>query len=306
MTPVAGSTALPAGTLVRLASGWQMPIEELAAGAVLDSGAVVVSVAALLRGAVPDAVSLAAGALTQGAPAADLVLSPLQWIVFADRVAPAGAPDDGAPDDGAPAGAPGDVAPAGALANGITIRRLSTAPLDWYALAVDRASTLTAAGVSLPLPGPAGLAAHLRPLAAGPALEALRARLCPPAPPSLRLMLGTQELPLAVASDRLEAMLPAGNEATATVLQLISPPGRPRGTADLRRFGIAIRAVELDGAALALDDPGFGDGFYPVERRDDVSWRWTNGNARLSLPASAFPRALVLHLTSWHTHLEPA
>ncbi len=283
MIPTVGATALPAGTSVALASGEWRPIEDLAPGAILDGKAVLTAVAELSADAVTDAVIVAAGAIAPEAPSIPLVLSPLQWIAFGDRLAPAGA-----------------------LANGTTIQRLPAAPPQWYALAADRAATLTAEGVSLPLPGPRGFAAHFRPLAAGPELAALRASLCPPPPLPVRLMLGGQELPVVLAADRLEVSLPAADGAPVTVLRLVSPPGRPRGTLDLRRFGVAVRGVEIDGKALALDDPGFGDGFYAIERRDNAAWRWTSGDATLELPSSGSPRVLVLHLTSWHTHLEPA
>ena len=283
MTPTVGATALPAGTGVALASGERKPVEDLAPGAILEGGAVLTSVAELPGGAVTDAVILAPGALGPGLPSVPLVLSPLQWIAFADRLAPAGA-----------------------LANSDTIRRLPAAPPQWYALAADQAGALTAEGVSLPLAGPQGFAARFRPLPAGPELAALRASLCPPPPLPLRLMLGSQELPAVLGTDRLEVTLPVTDGAPMTVLRLVSPPGRPRGTLDSRRFGVAVRGVELDGRAIALDDPGFGEGFYAVERHDNAAWRWTNGDATLALPPSTSARVMVLHLTSWHTHLEPA
>ena len=284
MTPIVGATALPAGTSVALASGGERrPVEDLAPGAILDSGAVLTSVVELPTGAVADAVILAAGAIGPGSPSAPLILSPLQCVAFGDQLAPAGA-----------------------LANGATIRRLPAAPPQWYALAADQAATLTAEGVSLPLPGPRGFATRLRPLPAGPELVALRAGLCPPPPLPLRLMLGAQELPATLGADRLEVTLPVTDGAPMTVLRLVSPPGRQRGSLDSRRFGVAVRGVELDGKALSLDDPGFGEGFYAIERHDNAAWRWTSGDATLALPPSTSPRVMVLHLTSWHTHLEPA
>lgn len=284
MNPTVGSAALPAGTNVALASGEPRPIEELTPGAVLEDGGVVTSVMELPHGAVAEAVVLAADALAPGSPAAPLVLSPLQWIAFGDRLAPAGA-----------------------LANGGSIRRLPTVPPSWYALAADRPATLLAGGVRLALPGPAGLDARFRPLAAGPELAALRAGLRPPPPTPLRVMLGAEELPTVFAADdRLETSLPGAEGAPMTVLRLVSPAGRPRGTQDLRRFGVAIRKIELDGTALTLDDPGFGDGFYPVERRDTAAWRWTDGEATLALPPAEMPRALIIHLAPWHARLEPA
>lgn len=122
----------------------------------------------------------------------------------------------------------------------------------------------------------------------------------------MRLLLGARAIPSLFDADRLEATIPAANGAPMTVLRLVSPPGRPRDTFDLRRFGVAVLRVELDGAAVSLDDPGFGDGFYPVERHDDAAWRWTNGNATLALPPADVPRRLAIHVATWHTQLEPA
>jgi hypothetical protein len=283
MFPTVGSTALPAGTHVAVASGRPCRIEDLVPGAVLEGGGVVASVAELPLGSIPEAILIAAGALAPESPSTDLALSPRQWVAFGERLAPAGV-----------------------LANGVTIRRAESVPAAWYALAADRPSSVIAAGVSLPLPGPAGLGDRFRPLAAGPELAALRASLRPPPPPSLRVMLGARELPADLAADRMEAKLPSAEGAPMLVLRLVSPPGRPRGTRDLRHFGVAIREVALDGEALALDDPGFGDGFYPVERREAAAWRWTNGDATLALPPSDAPRVLTIQLAPWHAQLEPA
>jgi hypothetical protein len=283
MTPTVGSTALPAGTSIALASGELQTIEELTPGAVLQGGAVVASVAELPQGSIEEAVVITAGALAPDSPTRDLVLSPRQWVAFGDRLAPAAA-----------------------LANGVTIVRTPGVPADWYALAADRPATVTAEGVSLPLPGPAGFAGRFRPLAAGPELAALRASLRPPPPPHLRVMLGAQELPADLTADRMQAPLPSAEGAPMVVLRLVSPPGRPRGTRDLRHFGVAIREVALDGEPIALDDPGFGEGFYPIERREAASWRWTNGDATLALPASDAPRVLTIRLNPWHAQLEPA
>lgn len=283
MTPIVGATALPAGTGVALASGRRRPVKDLAPGTTLEGDAALTSVAELPPGAVAEAVILAAGAIAPEAPSASLILSPLQWIAFGDRLAPVGA-----------------------LVNGTSIQRLPSAPPTWFTLVADRPSVLMAAGVSLPLPGPHGLAPRFRPLAAGPEIQALRASLLPPSPPPMRLLLGARAIPAVFDADRVEATIPAADGAPMTVLRLVSPPGRPRGTFDLRRFGVAILRVELDGAAVSLDDPGFGDGFYPVEHHDNAAWRWTNGNATLALPPADTPRTLAIQIATWHTQLEPA
>jgi hypothetical protein len=283
MIPALGAIALPAGTRISLASAEPCPVEQLVPGAVLDSGAVVTSVVELPYGAMPDAIILANDALSPGSPALPLFLSPQQWLALGDRLVQAGA-----------------------LANGTTIQRLPAAPPAWYALAADRPTMLIAEGVSLALPSHGELAIGFRPLAAGTELELLRAGLRPPAPVPLRVLLGTEELAAKITDSCLEVTLPEAEGAPMTVLRLLSPPGRPRGTQDLRRFGVAIRKIELDEKLLPLDDPGFGDGFHPVEGRDNATWRWTDGEATLALPPSDTPRILVIHIAPWHTQLEPA
>ena len=157
MTAIAGATALPSGTNVALASGGQRPVEDIAPGTVLAGDAVLASVTELPPGTITEAVILAAGAVAPEAPSSPLILSPLQWIAFADRLAPVGA-----------------------LVNGTSIQRLPSAPPTWFALAANTPSVLLAAGVSLPLPGPVGHLSRFRPLVAGPDMQALRARLLPP------------------------------------------------------------------------------------------------------------------------------
>ena len=53
---------------------------------------------------------------------------------------------------------------------------------------------------------------------------------------------------------------------------------------DHRRLGIALSRVVYDGLLIPLSDPRFSSGWHELERGDDdVSWRWTNGDAGLVL-----------------------
>ncbi|MCX7383235.1 MAG: hypothetical protein NT133_17890, partial [Alphaproteobacteria bacterium] len=86
-------------------------------------------------------------------------------------------------------------------------------------------------------------------------------------------------------------------------VRLRSKPRRAAEAADGRRFGVCIRAVEVDGVRLDFASQSFGPGFHPAEGEGDKVWRWTNGDAWLVLPYSVEPRQLALSLTDWHTGL---
>jgi hypothetical protein len=61
-----------------------------------------------------------------------------------------------------------------------------------------------------------------------------------------------------------------------------------------------VGEVRVDGRALDLDSEAFGSGFYWTERQGDTAWRWTDGEASLTLAAPALVE-IALHMTaqSW-------
>ena len=94
------------------------------------------------------------------------------------------------------------------------------------------------------------------------------------------------------------------------MLRLVSPRGLPANVgpaerAAARRYGVAVRAILLDGARLALDGAEIGEGFHPIESAGSESWRWTNGEAVLHLPGGAGARHLTVEITDWHRLLQP-
>jgi len=98
--------------------------------------------------------------------------------------------------------------------------------------------------------------------------------------------------------------LPAG----APEVLLLSPPGVPATTpadqrAGARRYGVAIRAILLDGAPVALDGPELAGGFHEPETSGRQTWRWTTGEALLALAPAAGPRRLTVEITDWHSLL---
>ena len=64
---------------------------------------------------------------------------------------------------------------------------------------------------------------------------------------------------------------------------MISQSGRPGETAaagtDMRRLGIALARLALDGRRMRLDDARLGTGWHPVES----AWRWTDGAAEIDI-----------------------
>ncbi len=126
--------------------------------------------------------------------------------------------------------------------------------------------------------------------------------------PTLRIVVKGEALPLLDGSSETtwDVMLPAGT----TIVRLISPRGLPANTAEAdkprtRRFGVAIRSLLLDDAPLPLDSAAIGDGFHNIESAGTESWRWTNGEAVLHLPASPARRQLTVLITNWHEMLQP-
>jgi len=126
--------------------------------------------------------------------------------------------------------------------------------------------------------------------------------------PVLRVLLQGQSLALLDGSTALSwaYMLPEGTGP----VRLVSPRGLPANTlakdfAITRRFGVAVRAILLDDAALAMNGPAIGDGFHSVESAGGESWRWTNGEAVVHLPPSAVRRRLTIVITDWHQMLQP-
>ena len=85
-------------------------------------------------------------------------------------------------------------------------------------------------------------------------------------------------------------------------MRIVSHQGIPAeldpDSTDRRRLGVAIEGIVLDGRVVALDDPRLGAGFHGVEREGGLTWRWTDGDAELAIPAcggrASGPRVLDL------------
>jgi hypothetical protein len=157
----------------------------------------------------------------------------------------------------------------------------------------------------LPVPEPARTMRVVEPVAAGVAepgspepkwTEPKWTGPDPGAAPALRLVGDGQKLE-ANSTDglRWRFVLPAG----ASWLRLASPTRLPVGQ-DVRRIGVAVLHMALDGVPLSLTGMAAGAGFYPAEGPPGGQWRWTDGFARLVLPVSRRPRVLEVVIANWH------
>jgi hypothetical protein len=117
--------------------------------------------------------------------------------------------------------------------------------------------------------------------------------------PALRLVAGGHAYgPVARHGDCHVFVLPPAT----TVVRLLSRSAAPceiePWVEDRRPLGVAVGCVELTGrdgvSQIAVDDPSLTDGWWAPEREGDTLWRWTNGNAALSVPAGV--AVLAIHL----------
>lgn len=262
-------------------------------------------------------VRIRAGALAPAMPAADLVL-PATGLLRLRESLPSDVPVGEGED-------PGMLVPAAALLNSASVDRDSTGPGEWFVLDLGESSVILANATA------AASANGTRPrcLAIMPAGETLnrhrqriaaRANATPSAPAAPPPPVQPEPAPPAEEPGTLPVIVLAAGKpvpvenvgawqflctlpARSGPVRLRSTPRRAADAADGRRFGICLRAVELNEIRLDFASQSFGPGFHPAEGEGDNLWRWTNGDAWLVLPYSIEPRRLVLTLTDWHTGL---
>lgn len=148
-------------------------------------------------------------------------------------------------------------------------------------------------------------------VAAGPQLTALQLRLHARAEQlgwtrseaaDLRIEAdGTAIMPVHEEGNRFWFLVPAARalvlRSNHGVLAQLVP-----GLGDGRKLGVAVAELRIDGAAVDLDAPMFGAGFYPAERHEALGWRWTDGAAQVhhALAAPAMIEvALAMVAPSW-------
>ncbi len=267
----------------------------------------------LRRHANPDAVRpirIAAHALAPGRPSRPLVVSPDHAVWLADALIPARcllngvtiAPQSGAAlvqyfhveldahdiilADGAAVESYLDTGNRADFDAAGTVRRLHPrpAPRDWPAHAV----------APLVTSGPA-LAAALR-LVGGRA-HALGVR--PSWDPDLRIIADGRVIRPRLADNRIELHLPLATASLTLQSRRTVPRHLYPERSDARVLGVAVRALTLDGVAVARTDPALAEGWQAPED----GWRWTTGSAVLRPQRPV--RSITLDLLALIAYLVP-
>jgi hypothetical protein len=96
---------------------------------------------------------------------------------------------------------------------------------------------------------------------------------------NLRIVVGGQVFPAAIKDETWHVHLPPGASSAKLISRVWVPANmRPREY-DTRSLGVAISQLWRDGRELSLDSPELISGWHAPE----PEWRWTNGDACLSL-----------------------
>jgi hypothetical protein len=123
--------------------------------------------------------------------------------------------------------------------------------------------------------------------------------------PQLRLLVGGQAIgPVVLAANRAVFVLPQETSMAQLVSRAAAPADVRPWHDDRRRLGVSlVRVVCRRGEStteLPVDHPALSDGWHPVERDGCRQWRWTDGCARLSVPAGTETVELQLaHLAEY-------
>jgi len=233
----------------------------------------------------PDrAVMLSAGSLSPGIPSRDLAIASRQVITIAF---PAGTPP----------------VPADELLPAQEIEPSS----HWIELTVQDAEGIVAEGM---LQRTGALAAEIVPEPPPPAEEPTPEPVSEPAPaptpqteaPPLRAHAGSRELsPHSAEVDGILSTWCFTVPPRTTTIRLSSASVQPDG--DPRHLGVAIVRLAMGDVSIPLDSPALVRGFHRAEANDELTWRWTDGEALMILPPRPHEQVLLVVVTSWHKML---
>ena len=90
-------------------------------------------------------------------------------------------------------------------------------------------------------------------------------------------------------------LLPQRSPEIALLSAVFVPAGLDPREEDCRPLGICLGGILADGRVIPLDGPALDRGFHAIEGNDAEKWRWTDGAARIRLPAGAALLDLRLH-----------
>jgi hypothetical protein len=117
--------------------------------------------------------------------------------------------------------------------------------------------------------------------------------------PSVRLG-DRRTAPSLVDGNRFEYLLPPWRGTLFIDSHATCPAVLRPGDTDRRYLGLAVCRLRVrsptDAVEIALDSAALGDGWWPIERRDATSYRWTNGHAALTLP-DTMQKGAILEVT---------
>jgi len=243
-------------------------------------------------------VRVRAGAFGKGLPMRDLLLS-AGHHVFAD----------------------GTLVPISSLENGVTIAREAVGQVTYWHVELDHHDVILAEGLpaesyldtgnraffsnfdgatSLHPAGPDGdVEAHAwatRACAAraerGSRVNQLRSRLLEQAKtlgvevtadPGVQLFVDGQPVAGQWANGSVDIALPPDAQRLRIQSQSALPVWSHAESDDTRRLGVCVLELIADGRTIAHDSSVFASGFHGVERGDDRTWRWTDGDAMLDV-----------------------
>ncbi|MDE2517581.1 MAG: Hint domain-containing protein [Rhodospirillales bacterium] len=104
--------------------------------------------------------------------------------------------------------------------------------------------------------------------------------------------------PVSDGADRVVFVLPAATESVVLSSRFAIPADLPGFSTDNRRLGVRVRAITVQSEAgesvIALDSPSLTTGWQEVEHGYAEMWRWTNGEATLTLPPTRGAITLTL------------
>jgi hypothetical protein len=146
-----------------------------------------------------------------------------------------------------------------------------------------------------PFTGDAGLVAPIwqrvamRAIMLGHALPVASETTNDPAP---RIEIGTSIFaPVAVEDGCFVFALPSWKGGIRLVSRSAVPGDAAPWVEDRRRLGVRVRQMTLsrgdDSLVISMDHPTIGTGWWAIERDGDMMWRWTDGNAWISIESDA-------------------
>ena len=98
------------------------------------------------------------------------------------------------------------------------------------------------------------------------------------------LVQGRQVRPARIVGPLYRFLLPANVGSAVLASHSGIPAGFDPRRKDMRRLGVALAGIVVDGNPLPIDHRSLRGGFYPPESLAGARWRWTDGAGEIALP----------------------